>query len=275
MRPFHQYSYYERIIPIFDEIAEHSLAHQFIFSTLISSEFFVQTTVDGTTVLLQNLWGFTKELVYGLRELAKNLREHTTNNRGVITTRIYDTGVFKSLQQLDPGSKSMFEHYLEHLGQQKATSVLAFLDINIIDTGTLGIIPTLLKSSKETYDKLPERSSLKKLFLQDIEQLRGVDFTVKNLLDPGKNLTLNQQVKRSIAHLGLMLFNKLITKNQGLLILSSRNPVNERDTIISPESIQLVPTALDIGTHYRVILPAIEVIMNVNEMVMFVKPFPA
>ncbi|MDB5141658.1 MAG: hypothetical protein JWQ66_371 [Mucilaginibacter sp.] len=253
--PFHQYAYFERLKPIIDDLAERSLAHQFIFSTLISSALFEMTTIDGTYATIENLWSFTKELVYGLRELAKNLRDHTTNHRGVITARIYATEVYRSLRQLGPEQRSMFDGYLAYLKDKKKLEISAFFDLNVIDIGNRGIVPTLMKSSKDIYDRLPDNSKLKELLAADIELLRSVRFSVQDLLAPDKKSVLNQQAKRSIAHLGLMLFNKLITKNSGLLILSSLNPLGGRDTIAVPTDAATELASVDLGTYFHIILP--------------------
>jgi len=91
------YDYYLEIKNIFDELRSRPPIFCFIYSTLLLTDLLPGSLASNNINLfkntLSNLWSFTKELVYGLHELAKNIVEHSSNKVGVITGRMYKNGL--------------------------------------------------------------------------------------------------------------------------------------------------------------------------------------
>ena len=97
---------------------------------------------------------------------------------------------------------------------------------------------------------------LYQLFNDDIANIKAGKTNLRNLICHSNAPILNQQSKRSIAHLGLLIFNKLIRKNEGLIIASSYNLKTEREWVLEPEIIvsQNILGAAS-GTRISFVLP--------------------
>lgn len=115
--------YFKKVNPLFFELSSKPAIYHFIFSTLISSKNFSSninySSVSSVSDRLLELWEFTKELVYGLHELAKNIIQHSSQNVGVITGYT---------------NNNEFE-------------------LNIIDYGKEGILGTFVNSLKNSFPK--------------------------------------------------------------------------------------------------------------------------
>jgi len=254
------YKYYESVKRVFDDLAGKPLVYQFIFSTLMSSELLPgelnDTVKDSFRVKLFTLWDFTKDLVYGLLELAKNIREHTDSGTGIITARIYRKSTYRALQQTDGNVVLRYINEFHHEHGTELVEDPAFLEMHVLDLGKKGVINTLLEGTHKTAISESVPSHLKESLKQDIGYLESGNILFRDLLVRSQKPMLNQQSKRSIAHLGLLLFSKLIEKNRGLLIASTNGYQKTREIAVAPEEymqgeIRTVP----FGTNYRIVLP--------------------
>ena len=255
----HPYLYYEYLEPIITELEKCSILELFIMSTLIGSNVFPslgKTAVNNAAVeMFKRLWGFTKELAYGFKELAKNIREHSTTHSGVIAGKIYRDEFFWKLLKIDESSNLAYLTYMEHVKEFFDKPVKSFLDIHVFDMGESGVIPQLLTSTVSAANKCRGGSILESLFLEDVKLLKSGKLKFSSILKPDRNLILNQQSKRSIAHYGLMMFNNLIIKSKGLLAASSYNVKGGREYVLSPFDSIEAPLMPEVGTNYHLIIP--------------------
>lgn len=253
------YEYFKEINFIFEDLKHKPLIYHFIFSQLTSSSLVINLTKHNTSDVLDminGLWQFTKDLAYGLKEMAHNITQHATTHKGIITARLI-TGI--SLESLTARSG------LLNIAQKDLAEELmvagpglpeALIEIHVADLGKKGIIPSLLDSSKKMLSNIPADTVLHDLISKDIEILGRETNTLSDLLRYDGHPMLNQQTKRSIAHYGLLIFNKLIRGNQGMVIISSPNRKGEIQSVIDPilKITSTVPT-ISTGTAVSVILP--------------------
>lgn len=259
--------YYKEIVSIFNELEETSIFHIFLFSTILTKEALVDI-VSGKDVLnsktrdeyilkFKSLWGFTKDLVAGIKELAKNIHEHADPNLGAISVRLFEIDSWINIKNSET-QESLYRNYkviLHEMGYAAHTSII---DINVIDIGKNGVVQTLTDNSKKVLDGLEGKGlEIESLIQDDIKALKENEIGFRNLLDL-KARQLHQQSKRAIAHLGLPTFSKLVEHVNGLIVASSRNDnlENCRESVITiPELIEDYSNPITVGTTYNVILP--------------------
>jgi hypoxanthine-guanine phosphoribosyltransferase len=167
--------YREALMPVFNEIKEALPFSKLLFFTFISSELIENKTVLKEQVtIIKNLWEFTKELVYGINELAKNVIEHTDTRKGVITGFVNSKKELE-LSVFDFGKKGIMKTFEEHL--------------------------LLGSNAKEEYIQ------------QDINAFNEGKFSFTSFFDLKNGYILNEQANRATAHLGLLFTYQLIKKN--------------------------------------------------------------
>jgi hypothetical protein len=183
-------------------LSQYSLIHTFVFSLLFNKiDPFVNSEKKGIVNPVQRineLWEFTIEYVKGLYELAKNIVEHSSRGRGMITIRAYD--------------------YQESIASNGVEKVL---ETYVFDYGNIGIIPKLIRFTEDNKEK-------NILFEEDLAVLKD-SYSIKDFIKPTSEKLLNQQMYREIAHYGLLRFNHLIEKNEGNVICSSIGTDGQRD----------------------------------------------
>ena len=210
--------------PIFNELKQKPPIYHLLFYTLISSDLipnkFLKSKIQNEAEKIKYLWDFTKELIYGVNELVKNILQHATTKQGVITGYINDRNE---------------------------------LVLNIFDHGKERIIDRFIETTEKIYQELENSSPLKDIFKKDLKIIKKANFDFTHFFEHGENPLLNQQTKRSTAHLGLLLFSKLIKYNNGKLFVSSNNFItNETDKY---NSSQIKQKYIPIGTNYQLYLP--------------------
>ena len=160
-----------------------------------------------------SLFSFTKQYVAGLLELAKNIVEHCDTGQGIITIGSYATDDDKSERNVDT---------------------------SVFDLGSCGIVPTMLKELKCDI----------KEDVQDFEVLQS-DYSLRDFFAPGQSKRLVRQIRREMAHLGLIHFVSLIKSNSGRCFLSSGSKSGTRDFY----SIECEDKTFCQGTSYFFSLP--------------------
>ncbi len=251
---------------IFNELSKKPPIYSFIYATLLSSdllpgEFNSENSKDIINTL-KNLWVFTQQLVDGLDELAKNIYEHSSQHCGVITGRVYSGSMLKELRSTIIESKELFETYLNSFKNPKGIIRQSFFEINVIDGGEYGVVQKVKDDLENTYNPEFEQD--------DIDLISNNKIKFRNFLKPSNGQLLIQQTKRATAHLGLLIFSKLIEENKGLIRAGTWaiNSTTDRDNVLTfPEmekfqfnndSAPLCP----FGTNYHFLLP-----FNPNEPV--------
>jgi hypothetical protein len=259
------FAYYKLIKPVFEELKNCSIAHQFFFSTILATEM-LKDRESGKNVLndatkasfvnkINNLWGFTKDLVAGIKELSKNIREHSNPPFGAISVRLFGMKKWIQTKTLSADENNVYYKYNQHLLNNDFNEESSVIDVNVIDMGNSGVIPTLIKNTESVFSKVSGKNlEIEKLIKEDIENLASKKIGFHNLLN---TLTqqLNQQSKRSIAHFGLLTLSKLVAHNNGLIIASSQNNSLARESLCIPGFVQNYFHPIKTGTNYNIVLP--------------------
>ncbi len=178
----------------------------------------------------------TKDICYGLHELAKNIVEHSSKGFGVITARRYKKGDTKALN-IAKTRGNVFEAWFNDKGIQNS-----FLELNVIDSGNDSILQKYKDSlekdikniqghSKEELEKKSENHteiqkhskeelrSLEKELQEDLEIIK--DYRSINFLDYNK-IELSHQIHRAKARLGLLIFSNLtIEQRKGIIKIAT------------------------------------------------------
>lgn len=207
---------------------------------------------------LRRIIDYTKEICYGLEELAKNIIEHSGTKKnegfGIISGRSYSHNVVKHLKNVEANWLKNYNNNFK------------YLDINVIDTGTKDI----LKSYQDTLN-------IEKQLCEDIESsvLRDEMFEAyeNDIVEIGKfdiksffnndSLKLIHQINRSKAKIGLLIFSQTILVEKKAFVNISSSGLKEgdynkgyfmyRDNDIITQTENLKHIAL--GTNYSFIIP--------------------
>lgn len=253
------YRYYESVKSIFDSLQNQPLLFQFIFCTLLSSDLLPGSLKRGEEKQfrerLLKLYNFTHDLVHGLTELAKNVCEHTESKLGFISARLYVKEKFDILHQQASRENSIYSDHLNSLLETGEGSPEAILDIHVVDLGSPGIVPQLIRDCRDYCADPASDNGLKKMLEADISILNQEGLGLQQLLSLDGSFILSHQVKRSIAHLGLLTFSNLIHNNKGLFLVVSGDKTGGREKAVI-ENIELtayLPAAL--GTCFTIVVP--------------------
>ena len=166
---------------------------------------------------IKRLFQFTERYVSGLEELAKNIVEHSETGQGVIAIRAYHD---------DDGGK--WDRSLETY---------------VFDYGTIGIVPTLILGMDSD---LPDEEDM-----EDLKMLND-NYTLEKFFTPGGTYRLTRQIRREMAHLGLLHFMLLIRSNNGLCRISTTRVDYERDSYGDEE---MKDYQINHGTNFAFIMP--------------------
>ena len=271
-KQYPQVAFFKEIKGIFDELATRPPIYHFIYSQLLSSDLlpgeFNDSNKEKVKEILHALWDYTRDMVVGIKELAKNIREHADPPVGIITGRTYKEETWTELKtelkkeggngHTHPDQNTFFKNYLNTLkkegGNGQQDTQFSFFDFNVIDLGKKDIIETLKEKTKTIANNETIDDSIRNLFKEDLNILEQNKIELMHFLDPSLGTSLNQQIKKSIAHLGLLIFSNLIAKNKGLLRAGSLNCtpfIKEYAGGSTNESAEPIPY----GTNYHIVLP--------------------
>jgi hypothetical protein len=261
------FKYYIEIESVFDELQNSSISHQFFFSTILATEL-LQDRRAGKDILndetkkafinkINSLWSFTKDLVSGIKELAKNIREHSKPSVGAISVRLFRTERWIQIKNLIEQEDNIFSRYKKYLSDNHFTESSSVIDINVVDIGEIGVVSTLIRNTELLLANINRGNyEIKNLIEEDISNLRSNKIGFKNLLNTSIQ-QLNQQSKRSIAHFGLLTLSKLVEHNNGLIVASSQgnNMSQNRESLCIPDLISNYSNPIKFGTNFNIVLP--------------------
>lgn len=160
-----------------------------------------------------SLFSFTRQYVAGLLELAKNIVEHGETGQGIITIGSYAADDDKSER---------------------------IVEASVFDLGNCGIVPTMFKKLRSDVQE----------DVQDREVIKS-GYSLMDFFVPGQSKRLVRQIRREMAHLGLIHFVSLIKSNSGRCCLSSGGMMGLRDFY----SIDCEDKTFCQGTSYYFSLP--------------------
>jgi hypothetical protein len=255
------FNFYKEVIDssIFNDLLSKPPIYYFIYATLLSSDLLPGNLSNDNKkdfiIRLSTLWNFTQQFVDGLNELAKNIQQHSFFRRGVITGRVYNGNRILELHNGISGQNKIFKTYSDLFVEKDGTILKSFFELNVIDNGKVGVIEKL-KSDLPTEDIFKEER-------EDVELLEKGSINFDDFLNPSCAIILNHQAKRSTAHLGLLIFSKLIQENNGLIRAGTQklNNSTERDNVLWFPNIEETEYKNDsyplcsMGTNYHILLP--------------------
>lgn len=198
--------------------------------------------------ITKNLWYFTKEFVHGINELAQNIIDHTISKKGVITGRLYSKNQISEFY--NTGENAFVDRYFEDIEKEHENAITHYLVVNVIDDNPIGVISQL-------------KNNIGKDLLTDVDGTRTGEITFKDLLLSPTSRLKPFQVKRSVAHLGLLIFSRLVRENNGMIIASTEAETSSNlprtAVVVYGNSTLEIPYAQApcIGTNYSIIIPVI------------------
>lgn len=226
--------------------------------------------------IFKSLEVFTNNIITGLEELANNIIQHSGSS-GVITVRKFETGILDQLKKQRDVSVYL-EMHSDHT---------AFLDINIIDLGTINIKEHYTKNLEKTKEDIINSleiglnneklkggesiqgqykseiiTSLKVEFDNDIEIVKQKDFAFKNFFIKEKEKgidKLSSQQNKFITKIGLQYFTSIIKDTyKGFIQVSSGQ---EKTILYTGKNKELITNSSDntnfilLGTFYSCYVP--------------------
>jgi hypothetical protein len=246
-------NYYEQLIPVFSELKQRPLIHQFVFASLIAAAHLPSTiklaNEKDTICKIWNLWQFTENLVRSLQELSKNIKEHTTTGYGVITASV----IKKDDPDID--RNTLLSEILTGIDFASPDSPNAILDIHVTDLGEVGIIPTFLQAAQKLLTRFEWHQKIHSLIQDDINLLSDQLFGLKDLFSQETVIRLNQQCWRAISHIGLLILRKLIEKNKGILKVDTQDHTQRHETVCMSQTLRPAESVIQHGTYFTIILP--------------------
>lgn len=249
--------YFQKVEPIINDIKNRPLIYIFIFNMLLSEEMLPsildQKNAEEFALNLRKRWSFCLDLVHGLTELAKNIKEHSSTGFGIISSRIATNKNTGDIEY------PWYDEFLDQLpmfeGKTKHSSIL---EIQVSDLGNDGIVPKLLKNIESSFYQKNIPASIRDIYEQDANRIKNGSVTLPGLLMVNKVSPLNHQSKRAVAHLGLLIFSKLIEENGGQLIAISNSLNGQRESATVPQDRPVIYPKLSRGTIFRFLLPVRE-----------------
>lgn len=197
--------------------------------------------------LIANVFYFADEIFTGIRELAKNIIEHSSNRRGFILGRGIER---KFLSPLKEGTT--IAEFLE----SRPANEEEFIDFIVLDDGNCGIIDQTIKNLENLKEAFKEFSGDVEKFNEDIHNLKNGEIILNDFFNPDE-IKLKYQEIRSALSLGLLIFSHLVLQNNGYMKVSSPcndimqgmaffNQWNERHEL---------KNVFPLGTFYNIIFP--------------------
>lgn len=199
---------------------------------------------------------YTKDISYGLHELAKNIVEHSGQEKssgyGMLTARIYSLDKIKILKDTVP-------EWLKNYGVKHK-----FMDINVIDTGLNSVIDSYENTIKNEIITLksidPSIShELIDAYKKDLREMGN--YRLNNLFN-FDSIKLLHQVNRTKARLGLLIFSQTVLYEKKAFVSLASNSIYTDDSVgfhlyKKGKEITNITTTnlLALGTNYNFIIP--------------------
>lgn len=235
----------QKIIYDLLNLDKRNVIEAFLFRVLIDK---LTTKQKRDIPLLKIITEQVSKTSFALQELAKNILEHTDKGFGVISGRVHKKGTIERLK--DSHANFIFEDWITSYGEEEF-----FLDINVIDSGTVGI----RKSYINNLTKLDGHVNVGDEIKEDIRMLEQDDYLFSHFFDY-TSIKLLHQIYRANARLGLLIFSEFVlNQKKGLIRVSSTNINND---ILTSECIDCSKDKRDtksnfieLGTNYNFIIP--------------------
>ncbi len=245
--------YEQEIQHVFDKILDKPPAFVMLFSYFIEKFYSPEPGKDAgddekikvRKELISKIFYFTNEIFYGIRELAKNIIEHSSNGRGVIIGRVLNRS---DLPGLKPGMQ--IDEYL------KGREETEFIDLIVLDDGDVGIIEKTIKNLNVLKTEFTDIPDVIIKFEKDIENLSKGNIVLPDFFNPG-DIKLNYQQIRSALSLGLLIFSHHVLENHGFMMVSSPQPGEVKGLVLYEnwDKRKDLKEIIPLGTFYNILFP--------------------
>lgn len=209
---------------------------------------------------LSRIINYVKDISYGLKELAKNIIEHSATQRdngyGMLTARSYSHEKISLLKNISPSWLISYDE--EH----------KFMDINLIDSGLISVIESYSKTLKnEIYDLSKSNIDFKEELIEAYEKdLKQIGNYMLNNLFNFDSIKLLHQINRTKARLGLLIFSQTILYEKNAFVSLASNSIDTDDTVgfyLYKDAKNIINDPnhnfLPLGTNYNFIIPLKEI----------------
>lgn len=210
------------------------------------------------------------DIFAGIYELAKNTVEHSTEKKGVLTARIISESNLFDLKNENKDLWNNYKHTNDSIDFLDNEARL-FMDISIVDSGTVGIIEkSLMNMSDAGWRGIPDamREEDRNRIFHGLEKCssdkeKETEFLFNMYYNPN-SLILQRQADYSQRGLGLSIFTQFIINNHGIFCVQTNRYRNPTKTIsfsfFNKEN--FVPTVTHsnnpFGTAYNIVFPIIK-----------------
>lgn len=252
-----------------DSLLEKPIVFVMLFSLVIINAFsFKQkenNEITESTDTIEYLFRFTEELFDGIRELAKNICEHSSSGTGFLVFRAFDYDRLSALKH--PALKKSLK---------KSEKSHAYINISIVDISDSGLLMKMEEKlnglSRAFSNNSKEHSlikhDLKKLMTRHAKQPKGRNTLDRIGLHSFFNLKrmqfLHQNIRTS-ASMGLIIFSDLLVRNDGYAFISTRDREKTEEIELSSKGVsqinqsntKAVSKSLNVpfGTYYDLSFP--------------------
>jgi hypothetical protein len=189
-----------------------------------------------------------EDIFAGLRELSRNMVEHSGNNFGLLLGRVF------TREDLESMKKAELPQLTEYMGELKLAKI--FVDLNLLDIGDKGIIKTLPETIQLKLERKDLTAKARSQIIEDLKKLQTKEISLGEILTPKFNY-LNHQSTRAISSVGLQIFSGKVNSYKGYFFVST--PANDSPIMLShyhSTGRESKSTPIyEAGTLYNVIFP--------------------
>lgn len=197
---------------------------------------------------------FAKNLSSGIKELSKNIEEHSSTGIGFITARIYDA---KRLSELKGESENEFiknRNESVYISDKKGNNKY-FLDINVGDLGNQTVKEKYILNLEDNSKKYKENLVIENIE-KDIEVIKRMNYQDFFVVNPDIYFDLSHQQNKLISRFGLHHFTYLLKDSaKSYVKVSSQNEGMSVYNFENKENYNTKINFIKFGTNYNCIVP--------------------
>lgn len=251
--------YYKPITKLLKNVLHQPLFFVLLFSKLTSNiigKYTIRPTERGITYSelakkIEEIYSVSYVIFSGLREIAANIAEHTSEKSGALVARIFD------LQELVEFKKINFPYFKEYAGQLSCDRLdeQFLLDISIFDLSNIGIVECFL--SKTVPDQHRMLNGLNVAHDDNFPEWRPKKRSLVDFFNY-PSFGIGHEVFRIIANIGLIVFKKNIDILNGFFFVSSPSSKEASgiDRFTNVKNTDLHENGYYTnGTHYTIVFP--------------------
>lgn len=189
---FLEKEYFNRQENILTRLEKMPAIYSFVYCVMheIARPFVGKSDINEVIRRINAIKSFSNQYVAGLYELGKNIVTHSSTGRGIITIGSYS---------IEKGRGRNIETF-------------------VLDLGKHGIVPTMIMELDDSSNEDNED-----------RQVLTNGYSLESFFSPGQSHRLLRQIRREMAHLGLIHFISLVRTNSGKCSVSSIGVNGERE----------------------------------------------